>query len=1598
MNVQVRRFFTAWRNGVGFLAATFLMFNTAAFGQTIANSSFEADAFGTAPGYINANTPITGWSANRTDLAGLNPAGGQNPFANNGAVPNGTQVAFIQGAAGATPALSAVISGLTSGETYKVNFRLNSSTGRTGYASLKVAMDNNLAVGATNILPVSGANAYRPVAFDFTATASTHTLSLTNDRSADSAALLDDFTVGAWTSGWSIALWTNDASSGVDGSRPYTHAYNFDNRATNAVINGVTFRGLAGANPAVAGEMVSSGYGSQYTSSDANAVTANGGGGAVLAQRFIYNGWPQSITIGGLVPGVEYLATFYLVGWDATEVYRSATFMAGSDWLTVNQDHFGNNQGILVSYRYAAPADGKMTLSYMPLRDGHTIHTYGFSNREFSQTTPFAATPQPASQVSAPGATATFRAAAAGTRPLFYQWLKDGAAIADATNAQVNVAVAGSSDAGGYAVIVSNALGVVTSSVATLDVGMIANPSFEADTFFVFPGYISANGAISGWTGTNLDRVGLNPVADGRAAFANSGTIPDGQQVAFIQSASGMVPSSTLSTAISGLTPGQTYTLSWRISARSGYTKPRLHAALDGQPVVDMQVSAVAAADPYGYAAFDFQATAASHTLSLTNDIAADTAAIVDDFRIGVSTSKWSYAAWNDDVSSDVDASRHYTHAYSFGSAGDTDINGVHFTGLAGGNPAVAGELSTAGMPNIYLCHANNVRSAGGGGAVLARDFIYGGSPQSITLSGLVPGVEYMATVYGVAFDAKATGRAATFDVNGDRMTVNVDHYDLNNGIRVSYRYVADASGTMTLTYVPTDSASTFHTYGFSNYELNSTNAPTVYRQPRGIQWIGAGTGVVLQGLVGGQSPLSFQWQKDGVDLSGETNLALSLTGVTATNAGVYTLVISNANGTAVTSNAVVEVGLPVENPSFEADAFLVYPGYISGNFPITGWTNTNTSAGLNPISYTNDANNPGYSPFANNGTIPDGRQVAFLQADSAMSQVVTGFTVGATYVVKYYENSRSGYATPSNYVTAGGATVVPLHGVTSGAYRVITSEPFAATNDSLEVAFVKSGGEAILIDYVGVIEVDAYPPEITLEPQPAEQWVAVGSTVRLTASATGSLPLFLQWQQDGIDLAGETNGTLDMASIGLGQAGAYRMVASNEFGSATSAVAFVQVGLPFSELFNTGVDDSHALAAGASTDLHYALSFSADPSYPGPAAIVMADLWPIPPYMTNGPLSKWISPMLNTAGYGGNVPGTYIYRTTFLLDTMDPAAARIDGQWAMDNDGTDIRLNGTSLGHTASGFATWSTFAITNGFQAGTNMLEFVTSNGSPTGPTALRVELRGVGLPLPPGLPQILGQPQDQLAQQSGNATFEVVASGAPPLTYQWYLGTSALTDETNRLLRLTSVDMPDEGGYRVIVSNGSGPVTSAVATLTVNRPPTISPIAAGTAQDHALVLQVAKLLLYAGDPDGDTPAVAGAGPGSAQGGSASLGTTNVTYTPPSGYVGPDAFDLLISDGRGGMTTGTVTVTVTSGGAVSMNIVYGPVVTGGVFNVRFAGVPGYTYTIESTDTLVDPVWVAITNLVAPVVDQGYGVGIFDFIEPAGVASQRFYRTVSPP
>lgn len=184
-------------------------------------------------------------------------------------------------------------------------------------------------------------------------------------------------------------------------------------------------------------------------------------------------------------------------------------------------------------------------------------------------------------------------------------------------------------------------------------------------------------------------------------------------------------------------------------------------------------------------------------------------------------------------------------------------------------------------------------------------------------------------------------------------------------------------------------------------------------------------------------------------------------------------------------------------------------------------------------------------------------------------------------------------------------------------------------------------------------------------------------------------------------------------------------------------AVPLSALADPIAGLFNTGVNASGVglggLALGGS-DVHYDLTdltgLTADPVVVTHTA-----------YVANNASSQWIWRR------GGSGVETYSFTTTFDLTGLDATTAVLNGRWGADNQGLDIKINGTStgislLGVVVGNFNALHGFSISDGFVSGLNTLEFVIQNNG--GPGAFRAELAGSADPLSvpePGSLALLG-----------------------------------------------------------------------------------------------------------------------------------------------------------------------------------------------------------------------------------------------------------------
>jgi len=170
---------------------------------------------------------------------------------------------------------------------------------------------------------------------------------------------------------------------------------------------------------------------------------------------------------------------------------QTATFAVvatGTAPLSYQWQKNGANIAVATSSSYTTPAtttadSGSTFVVIVSNSAGNATSNAATLTVNPSPVAPMIAT-QPANQTVTAGQTATFTVAATGTAPLSFQWQKNGTTITGATSSTYTTPATTSSDNGAkFTVLVSNSVGNVTSSAATLTV----NPATVAPSITTQP-------------------------------------------------------------------------------------------------------------------------------------------------------------------------------------------------------------------------------------------------------------------------------------------------------------------------------------------------------------------------------------------------------------------------------------------------------------------------------------------------------------------------------------------------------------------------------------------------------------------------------------------------------------------------------------------------------------------------------------------------------------------------------------------------------------------------------------------------------------------------------------------------------------------------------------------------------------------------------------------------------------------------------------------------------------------------------------------------------------------------------------------------------
>ena len=172
----------------------------------------------------------------------------------------------------------------------------------------------------------------------------------------------------------------------------------------------------------------------------------------------------------------------------------------------------------------------------------------------------------------------------------------------------------------------------------------------------------------------------------------------------------------------------------------------------------------------------------------------------------------------------------------------------------------------------------------------------------------------------------------------------------------------------------------------------------------------------------------------------------------------------------------------------------------------------------------------------------------------------------------------------------------------------------------------------------------------------------------------------------------------------------------------------------------------------------------------------------------------------------------------------------------------------------------------------------------------------------------PSITTQPANQTVNVGQTATFTVVATGAPPLSYQWQKNQVNIAGATSASYTTPATTGADNGtSFRVIVTNPVTSVTSNAATLTVNTGPSI------TTQPANQTVNVGQTATF-------TVVATGAPPLSYQWQKNQVniaGATSASYTTPAttGADNGTSFRVIVTNPVTSITSNAATLTVNTG-----------------------------------------------------------------------------------
>ena len=188
-----------------------------------------------------------------------------------------------------------------------------------------------------------------------------------------------------------------------------------------------------------------------------------------------------------------------------------------------------------------------------------------------------------------------------------------------------------------------------------------------------------------------------------------------------------------------------------------------------------------------------------------------------------VNTYMWKYSPWTNDASIDLGPNSSYNVAVNLGNTSPTvTINGVVFQAhaLSGNNFSIQ---ATGGIGTSLVTTAK----ISGTGVALSTRGIYtltANTPFTITLNNLTYGATYKTSFFSVG---QSTARNQIFTAGAVQSTINYSTYGDSSGIIINITFIANNTGTQTISIVNVASNFGFIMYAMANRLISSSSSPS---------------------------------------------------------------------------------------------------------------------------------------------------------------------------------------------------------------------------------------------------------------------------------------------------------------------------------------------------------------------------------------------------------------------------------------------------------------------------------------------------------------------------------------------------------------------------------------------------------------------------------------------------------------------------------------------------------------------------------------------------------------------------------------------------